>query len=82
MIDWPTITTEALAGLTFISVVGAAGIKAFFYLKAQIDDNKARLDVHDDKSGIPSSQIVTKNKLLAALDPINPVPAVTSSKIP
>lgn len=42
----------ALAWLGAITVVATAGIAAFFSIKAKIDDNRTRIDKHDEIQGV------------------------------
>lgn len=48
-------------------------------LQAKAQENSARLDVHDDQSGIPSKQIVAPPD--GQSTPIHPMPSTEQSKI-
>lgn len=68
MTDWTQITAAAEGAIGAIVVVAPFAIKAWFNIKAQIDAakteaekrsavNSARIDVHDVKSGVDTSNV-------------------------
>lgn len=66
MIDWPQIQAGIIGAIGVLVAVAPVAIRAWFTIKADIAENKARIDIHDVRSGVPSAAIVTADKGIAA----------------
>lgn len=49
--------TLALGWIGVLTVVGTAGVIAYFKIKALIDDNQKRLDKHDEIQGVDTKTL-------------------------
>lgn len=66
--------TVALGWIGVLTAVSAAGVIAFFKIKALIDDNRKRLDKHDEIQGVDTK---TPDPAMTVLPPQPQTPKTT-----